>query len=139
MYQSIKKKNKIKAVWVCLFVCVAFSFCELGILSDCRILRIGVYWLFVCFLQTAENCIVLCSTFPTIFFSSMFFVCSYRHICFLFSMLFVAPTLLFSCAAFAIRLFPFLPSQLIQTRLDHIGAIFLLFQVFVPVFPFNPL
>lgn len=79
------------------------------------------------FLQRAENFIFLCSTFLTTFFSSMFFVCSYRHMCFLFSLLFLDPAPLFSCAAFTITLFPSLPSQLIQTRLDHIGAIFLLF------------
>lgn len=91
------------------------------------------------FLQTAENCIFLCPTFLTTFFSSMFFVCLCRHMCFLFSLLFVDPSPLFSCAAFTIRLFPSLPSHLIQTRLDHIGAIFLLFQEFVSTFPFNPL
>lgn len=120
--------------WLVFCVLFGFFFCELTVLSDCKYPELETIGFLSAFLQTAESCIVLCPTFPTTFFSSMFLVCSYRHIWFLFSLLFVDPAPLFSCAAFTIRLFPSLPSQLIQTRLGHIGAIFLLFQEFVSTF-----
>lgn len=130
-------------MWGFLFWGGFFFPVKLSVLSDCKISRIRDYWL------SADSWKLYCILSHFSYYLEKYFLlygvfspacsCSYRHAFFLFSMLFVDPAPLFSCAAFTVRLFPSLPNQLIQTRLDHIGAIFFLSQDFVSIFPFNPL